>query len=195
MPLNFSRPTALGRTVEAPTRDIDVNGLLGLSDTSYGDYQLHGDSGLYRDPVANKFMEQYTPNTVYHPSVYDRWHPLNANSGIYDTNTYEPINQQSNSGNMYPSMYARPNTGPYGSQSPDMREITENTIQRNGGYFRPIDQKVAGFSDGGSISQAYLNGLLGPMSGMAGKPPSLLSAPTGMGVTTGPALNFSAPKA
>ena len=194
MPLNFSKPTALGRTVEAPKPSYDLNSVLGLLGSEYGDMQLHEPSGMYRDAAANQMYEKYEPPTAYKPQqqVYNPSPPPEFEK--YDYQRINPVDPRQ--GNM---MYPRAdNTGAfsYGYQAPhDYYQLDKNTIQNNNAFFRPYNEPIAGFSGKATPSMAYIAGLLGSSSPVAPAPSPFLSAPTSSGPTSGMALKFSAPKA
>jgi len=119
MLLNYSAPKIAPNIVAAPTSNLDINSILGLTPSKYSGLQSVGDTGYYYG--NNRVYEPYTVTSSPSYGIY----------GPYGGLAYGP--------------YGAPSYGPYGvNQSNSNR--AEGTITVGNQAFRPINTDITGFS-------------------------------------------------
>jgi len=119
MLLNYSAPRIAPNIVAAPTSNLDINSILGLTPSKYSGLQSVGDTGYYYG--NNRVYEPYTVTSSPSYGIY----------GPYGGLAYGP--------------YGAPSYGPYGvNQSNSNR--AEGTITVGNQAFRPINTDITGFS-------------------------------------------------
>jgi len=124
MLLNYSAPRIAPNIVAAPTSNLDINSILGLTPSKYSGLQSVGDTGYYYSD--NKMYEPYTPSPVqYGRMIMGQFSPI---TGPFGT-PYQP------------------SAGPFGLGGISTRGGAEaGTITRDGQSFRPVSSDVTGFS-------------------------------------------------
>ena len=132
MLLNYSAPRIAPNIVAAPTSNLDINSILGLTQSQYEGLQKVGDTGYY-----------YGDNKMYEPY---------SGGGGGGTSFYKNT--------PYGVQYYSGGTGPFAQSAPSYNPIfgysggwqagggggVSGSITRNGQSFRPVDVDVTGFS-------------------------------------------------
>lgn len=121
MLLNYSAPRIAPNIVAAPTSNLDINSILGLTQSQYEGLQKVGDTGYYYGD--NKMYEPYTPS----PVSYGTYSPLWGWQPLSYTPSYSPIFG-------------------YGGGATARGGAVEGTITRGDQSFRPVSTDVTGFS-------------------------------------------------
>jgi len=129
MLLNYSAPRIAPNIVAAPTSNLDINSILGLTPSKYSGLQSVGDTGYYYGD--NKMYEPYTPSPSY----------FYMNNGPYGMQYY--------SGGTGPFAQSAPSYSPIFGYSGGWQRgggAEAGTITRGDQSFRPVDVDVTGFS-------------------------------------------------
>jgi hypothetical protein len=128
MLLNYSAPRIAPNIVAAPTSNLDINSILGLTPSRYSGLQSVGDTGYYYGD--NKMYEAYTPSPV-------RYYQ-NSPFGIqYFSGGSGPLAQQAPS---YHPIFG------YSGGWQKSGGAAAGTISRGNQSFRPLDVDVTGFT-------------------------------------------------
>jgi hypothetical protein len=126
MLLNYSAPRIAPNIVSAPTSNLDINAILGLTPSKYEGLQSVGDTGYYYGD--NKMYKPYTPSPVQY--------------GRMGIGGFSPISGQF-------GMPYQPSYGIGGSLSGGVVArggAASGTITRDGQSFRPVNTDITGFS-------------------------------------------------
>jgi hypothetical protein len=122
MLLNYSAPRIAPNIVAAPTSNLDINAILGLTKSQYSGLQSVGNTGYY-----------YGNNRMYEPYT------------ITSSPSYGPYGPYSNTGYSY-SPYGGNPYNPYAGAYQGNSNRAEGTITVGNQAFRPVDADITGFS-------------------------------------------------
>jgi|DEB0MinimDraft_3_1074331.scaffolds.fasta_scaffold34748_2 hypothetical protein len=126
MLLNYSASRITPNIVAAPTSNLDINSILGLTSSKYTGLQSVGDTGYYYGD--NKMYEPYTPSPVqYGRMVMGQFSPVTGPFGTPYQPSYSPLFG-------------------YGGGLSARGGAVAGTITRGNQSFRPLDVDVTGFT-------------------------------------------------
>jgi len=174
MLLNYSAPRIAPNIVAAPTSNLDINSILGLTQSQYEGLQKVGNTGYYYGD--NKMYEPYTPSPV----------------SYYMNTAFGPVQYQATG-----LMPSAPSSGPFGYSGGWQASggAAEGTITRGDQSFKPVNTDVTGFSKS-KIGDTEMYEYAPSMAYVYSKSPrpaplptpnvtSFLSTPTAMATPTG----------
>jgi hypothetical protein len=126
MLLNYSAPRIAPNIVSAPTSNLDINAILGLTPSKYEGLQSVGDTGYYYGD--NKMYKPYTPSPVQYGRMgIGGFSPISGPFGTAYQPSYSPIFG-------------------YGGGVIARGGAVEGTITRGDQSFRPVNTDITGFS-------------------------------------------------